>query len=111
MSTLVVHEGAAAVNQGQCVNGTCLCNQGYMGQSCQALLMEAYECGKGGLCLSNGSTTWGGSVVQAGDGSWHMYAAMMTGNATLQKWLTNSVVLHAVAPGRCEPPQPPSTRP
>jgi hypothetical protein len=84
---------------GQCVNGTCLCNQGYTGQSCQSLLMEAYECGKGGLCLSNGSTTWGGSVVQADDGSWHMYAAMMTGNATLKKWLTNSVVLHAVAPG------------
>ena len=38
-----------------------------------------------------------GSVVQADDGRWHMYAAMMADNATLQSWLTKSVVLHAVA--------------
>jgi hypothetical protein len=56
----------------------------YNGSTCDALKMESYACGTGGLCLSNGTATWGGSVVQADDGSWHMFAAMMTENKTLQ---------------------------
>ena len=83
---------------GDCVAGRCACDVGFYGLACEALAMQSYKCGVGGLCLTNGTTTWGGSVVTADDGSHHMYAAMMTGNATLQKWLTNSVVLHAVAP-------------
>ena len=83
---------------GNCITGSCACDVGFHGEACEALAMQSYKCGVGGLCLSNGTTTWGGSVVTADDGTHHMYAAMMTGNATLKKWLTNSVVLHAVAP-------------
>jgi hypothetical protein len=83
---------------GKCVGQKCTCITGFGGSSCQLLQAEAYHCGGGGLCLANGSATWGGSVVQADDGSFHMFAAMMTENKTLQAWLTNSVVLHAVAP-------------
>ena len=87
----------------------CNCATGYTGSNCDGLAMVAYKCDVGGLCLSNGTTTWGGSVVQADDGSWHMYAAMMTQNKTLQAWLSNSVVLHAVAPaGSPEGPYEPS---
>ena len=63
---------------------------------------------RGGLCLVNGSATWGGSVVQDDDGDFHMFAAMMTCNETLQAWLTNSVVLHAVSSGRPEGPYVPT---
>merc|ERR1719272_2041328 len=83
---------------GSCESGSCNCAVGFHGLHCEALSMVAYKCGFGGLCLTNGSTTWGGSVVQGDDGRWHMYAAMMTQNKTLQAWLSNSVVLHAVAP-------------
>ena len=83
---------------GLCTNGVCECVTGFHGPKCSALQLMAYKCGSGGLCVKNGSATWGGSVVEADDGSWHMYAAMMADNATLQKWLTKSVVLHAVAP-------------
>jgi hypothetical protein len=94
---------------GTCVGGTCACTTGFAGASCDALAMEAYRCADGGLCLANGSATWGGSVVRADDGTFHMYAAMMTDNTTLQSWLTNSVVLHAVAPaGHPEGPYEPA---
>ena len=83
---------------GRCVGQKCECATGFAGASCDTLVMESYHCGQGGLCLANGSTTWGGSVVRADDGSFHMYAAMMTANRTMQAWLTNSVVLHAIAP-------------
>jgi hypothetical protein len=82
---------------GTCVGGSCVCTAGFVGPTCGTLSLESFRCGAGGLCLSNGSTTWGGSVLQADDGRFHMYAAMMTENKTLQAWLTNSVVLHAVA--------------
>ena len=85
-------------NAGRCAAGTCVCVTGFTGDHCQVLSMESYKCGNGGLCLGNGSTTWGGSVVLGDDSSHHMFAAMMTANKTLQAWLTNSVVLHAVAP-------------
>ena len=94
---------------GNCVAGACVCAAGFVGDSCQELRMEAYRCGSGGLCLSNGTTTWGGSIVEADDGSYHMFAAMMTANQTLQSWLTNSVVLHATAPsGRPQGPYTPA---
>ena len=51
----------------------CKCVTGYGGSNCDQLAMVAYKCDYGGLCLRNGSTTWGGSVVEADDGSWHMY--------------------------------------
>ena len=77
--------------------GECKCAKGFGGDTCEGLQMESFACGDGGLCLANGSTTWGGSVVQADDGSFHMYAAMMVDNLTLTDWLTASVVLHAVS--------------
>ena len=93
---------------GHCTSGRCECIVGFTGPQCGTLAMESYQCGRGGLCLVNGSATWGGSVVQDDDGDFHMFAAMMTCNDTLQAWLTNSVVLHAVSSGRPEGPYVPT---
>ena len=41
--------------------------------------------------------TWGGSVIEDGDGRYHLYAAAMAGGCGLAQWGTNSFVMHAVA--------------
>ena len=43
-----------------------------------------------------GNATWGGSVVEADDGTWHVFAALMGNNGTLGVWLSESQVVHGV---------------
>ena len=57
---------------GTCDSGQCKCQSGYMGDACQFLALgDSFACGQGGLCIPN-TSSWGGSVVQAKDGGWHM---------------------------------------
>ena len=65
---------------GDCVGGVCACDHGFHGAACEMLAMESYRCGAGGLCLTNGTTTWGGSVVTADDGTHHMCVRSGGGN-------------------------------
>ena len=57
---------------GRCVDSKCVCAAGFGGAACTELKMSSFNSSVGGLQLANGSTTWGGSVVQADDGSYHM---------------------------------------
>ena len=46
----------------------------------------------------NGNTTsWGGSVVKAASGQYHMFLAEMLNGCGMNTWTTNSVIRHAVA--------------
>eukprot|EP00038_Savillea_parva_P008795 m.179234 g.179234 ORF g.179234 m.179234 type:complete len:458 (-) comp14715_c0_seq1:59-1432(-) len=78
-------------------NGTCVCDPPFYGRACESFALYSYPPGEGGLMIATGNTTWGGSVVEADDGSHHMFAAMMSGNGTLGTWLSQSVVAHAVS--------------
>ena len=42
-------------------------------------------------------SSWGGNVAKAADGSFHLFAAAMTGGCNLGNWKTNSEVIHAVS--------------
>lgn len=83
-------------------SGLCACDHGWTGASCERLNFGlSYTCADGGLCLHgelNSVATWGGQAVHDPvGGKWHVFAAMFPSNKTLDSWLTNSVVVHAVA--------------
>ena len=84
---------------GACSTATnhCVCDHPFHGTFCEQFTLYSYKPGDGGLQMPGGNTTWGGSVVQADDGTHHMYAAMMARNGTLDTWLAQSVVAHAVS--------------
>ena len=42
-------------------------------------------------------SSWGGSVLLADDGTYHMWAAEMTESTGIKAWITNSHIVHAVA--------------
>lgn len=77
---------------GTCVDGRCECSAGFGGADCGSLrLGSPLACGNGGLCAPQ-SASWGGGVVQADDGSWHMFAAVFANHCPLASWLSNSQV-------------------
>lgn len=79
--------------------GKCACDAGWTGDQCEKINFgKAYRCDEGGLCLQgemNFTSSWGGNIVQADDGSFHMYAASFADNAKLDLWLEKSRVVHA----------------
>jgi len=82
---------------GVCAGDECRCDPPFYGHECEQFKLYSYPPQDGGLMIVTGNTTWGGSVVEADDGTHHMYAAMMSGNGTLSTWLSQSVVAHAVS--------------
>eukprot|EP00040_Diaphanoeca_grandis_P023411 m.127286 g.127286 ORF g.127286 m.127286 type:complete len:497 (-) comp29262_c0_seq4:49-1539(-) len=82
---------------GECEAGACVCSPPFTGVVCEQIMLYSFTSTEGGFMMSEGNSTWGGSVVEADDGSYHMYAALMSNNKSLSAWLTNSVVAHAVS--------------
>jgi hypothetical protein len=93
---------------GLCTNSLCVCDPGWTtipelaagGPECGMLDLapaRSYESFHG---LSEGTSSWGGSVLPIPDGKgnkYAMFAAEMTHNCTLAHWQTNSEVVLAVA--------------
>jgi hypothetical protein len=75
---------AACSYNGRCgPGGTCECDAAWEGSpSCAklALLPSSKHLGYQGLAGGQNVTSWGGSVVFGADGTYHMYAAEITGN-------------------------------
>eukprot|EP00659_Diplonema_papillatum_P015080 gene15080-23028_t len=95
---------------GTCPSGKCVCDAGWAGDSCEFLNMgRSWRCGEAALCLPDDGSemdaiaTWGGNVVKDDDGSYHMFAAMMSHDCPLKDWLTNSVVVHATSSNMAGP--------
>eukprot|EP01065_Artemidia_motanka_P045791 TRINITY_DN6799_c1_g2_i1.p1 TRINITY_DN6799_c1_g2~~TRINITY_DN6799_c1_g2_i1.p1 ORF type:complete len:412 (+),score=91.51 TRINITY_DN6799_c1_g2_i1:99-1238(+) len=86
---------------GECVAGVCKCDRGWSGAQCETFnLGPGYACGSGGLCMRgelNNVASWGGDIVLGDDGKYHMYAAMFPGNLTLNSWLYDGRIGHAVS--------------
>lgn len=90
------------------MGGGCECSPGWKGPHCEELDLlpapgsgAAFAAGTSGLNqlnpAQNWTSTWGGSVVAADDGTYHMFAAQMRYSCGINAWLQNSVVVHGTA--------------
>jgi hypothetical protein len=87
---------------GACTNGKCVCAPQFMGDKCDRFNFEPLDPSKGTGYQTIDKTgdqvsSWGGSVLLADDGKFHMWAAEMSGSVGIKAWITNSQVIHAVA--------------
>lgn len=87
---------------GEAVKGRCVCDPGWQGEFCHQLKLGPARNGSGLDQLHDPSkniSTWGGSVVKGDDGRWHMWASEITRKCGIHRWITNSIVVHAVSDG------------
>lgn len=80
----------------------CSCDDGWRGAHCHQLDLAPAQNGSGLQPLLNGphrTSSWGGSVLRADDGSWHMYYSEMVRKCGIHTFTRNSVVAHAVSSG------------
>jgi len=87
---------------GICKHGTCVCKPQFKGGQCDRFNLVPLDPTRGtGLRTLDhtGSqvSSWGGSVLLAEDGQYHMWAAEMSGSVGIKAWITNSQIVHAVA--------------
>jgi len=90
---------------GVCINGQCVCDAAWEASNCSVLaLRPLLPEAEAGFNLTNATTgehvsTWGGPVLQVpgDDARWHMHAALMDRGCGLTSWMSNSLVVHAVA--------------
>ena len=78
---------------GVCRNGVCACEPAWRGDTCGELALLPATRGSG--YRRDGYSSWGGSVAQAPDGKWVMYAAEMDLHCGLKVWSTNSRIVRA----------------
>jgi hypothetical protein len=85
--------------------GACACDKAWAGSYCQQLNLLPVVNGSGLNQLADPAartSTWGGAVLHdaaehGGDGKWHMFASEIERHCGIHRWVTNSVVVHAVA--------------
>ncbi|GAB5360277.1 hypothetical protein AAMO2058_000614100 [Amorphochlora amoebiformis] len=87
---------------GECIQGECHCVPYFTGPRCGKFNFSPADksLGEGLKSLDKKGlqrSSWGGSVLLADDGKYHMWAAEMTNEAGIKTWITNSQVVHAVA--------------
>ena len=104
-------------HNGECSSATslCDCQPAWTGDRCQTLRILPAVRNTGLVSKDGGANTssWGGTVSRADDGSFHMLASEMTEHCGINAWASNSHVVHAVSstPGgayrcvrACRPP-------
>eukprot|EP00911_Craspedida_sp_UC1_P001996 UC1_evm3s1538 len=81
-------------------SGHCLCNSGWTGRRCESLdLLPVNRAHLGFNPMDKNGTnmsSWGGSVQQI-NGTWHMWAVLLTNHCGIRSYLLNSAVVHAVS--------------
>eukprot|EP00931_Biecheleriopsis_adriatica_P116186 TRINITY_DN91865_c0_g1_i1.p1 TRINITY_DN91865_c0_g1~~TRINITY_DN91865_c0_g1_i1.p1 ORF type:complete len:411 (+),score=60.13 TRINITY_DN91865_c0_g1_i1:20-1252(+) len=93
---------------GNCLSGSCVCFAAFKGEKCNVMnFVRPSSQAKVGLASIDSEglqiSSWGGSVLQHEDGTWHMWASEMTNGTGIKSWITNSQVVHAVASGPLGP--------
>ena len=95
--------GGQCSYNGECSDsGGCVCEPAWLGTRCEQLNLLLAEKGLG-LNRSDAEdhvSSWGGDVLQADDGTWHMWAAEFANHCGIKEWDTNSMVR------ACPPPRP-----
>jgi hypothetical protein len=79
---------------------TCHCDTGWKGVYCEALDLAAVRnvSGLQDLLIQENISTWGGSVLHM-DAFYHMWFSEITQNRGIHRWVSNSVVSHAISEG------------
>eukprot|EP00466_Bigelowiella_natans_P014949 jgi/Bigna1/126235/aug1.2_g943 len=90
------------VYNGRCVDTKCACDPAFKGETCNEFNFEPLNSkgmGSGLRTVIEGDqlSSWGGSVIRADDGTYHMWAAEMVNGTGIKAWITNSQIVHAVA--------------
>jgi len=83
---------------GRCVAAACLCSRGWTGHHCERLKFGATPRAAGfrhATARFGPLTSWGGAVLQDDDGTFHMWASVLTARCSMHYWLANSQVVHA----------------
>lgn len=98
---------------GQCIKDTgfCECRPAWKGERCEILniLPTPRDSGYRRMDLNPATkemantSSWGGAVLPAKDGSFHMWASEMTEHCGIGAWSQNSRIVHAVAQSAGEP--------
>ena len=81
---------------------TCECASGWTGRYCHQLDLLPAQNGSGldQLHAEPFISTWGGSVLyDNATEQYHMYASEITKSCGIHRWVTNSIVVHAVSKG------------
>jgi hypothetical protein len=85
---------------GICTAGKCVCDPAWKGDACEQLSLvpaKSLDPAYPPAAWKLNTTSWGGSVVKAEDGKYHMFAAEMLNSCGMSTWTTNSAIRHAVA--------------
>eukprot|EP01060_Flectonema_neradi_P000516 TRINITY_DN10325_c0_g1_i1.p1 TRINITY_DN10325_c0_g1~~TRINITY_DN10325_c0_g1_i1.p1 ORF type:complete len:382 (+),score=78.58 TRINITY_DN10325_c0_g1_i1:116-1261(+) len=91
---------------GDCVNGVCECDAGWVNPSdlkegqygCSIMKFKPVEDGKEGY-RNTTSESWGVSpVFNPEDNLWHIFTAQFSGGCPVNSWKTNSYIFHAHGP-------------
>ena len=95
----------AALNcsyNGICADNVCDCQTGWKGEFCHQfdLLPASNASGLNMLRAEPFLSSWGGSVIyDAASELYHMYYSEISRHCGIHRWVTNSVVNHAVSDG------------
>ena len=83
---------------GRCSSGgACVCDPGWTASDCRSLaLLPLAEPAQQAYCHYNDST-WGGSVIRGGDGTYHLFFSEMSNNCSLHDYGRVSRIAHATA--------------
>ena len=79
--------------------GTCACDAQWTGARCETLALTPATRGAGYRGVDGGANTssWGGDVLLADDGTYHMWSAEMTEHCGIGAWAQNSRIIRATA--------------
>lgn len=80
----------------------CKCNVGWKGEFCESLRLApaANQSGLASLLHDELTSSWGGSVQYSPlDGKYHMWFSEILNHCGIHRWISNSVVSHAVSDG------------
>ena len=92
---------------GVCNNGACVCDPGWTGATCSTLDLLPARRANG--YKVKGQSSWGGSIVKGGNGTFHMFVEEIVNGCGLNTYARNMRIAHAVSEtGRADGPYRPA---
>ena len=95
-------DGMGCSLNGLCQDSKCVCDPSWKGTTCDTLALLPTDrtqpaAAYGGDSQQPNVSSWGGSVLRADDGVYHLWVSEFINGCGLSTWLSNSHVAHATA--------------